>query len=161
MHFENWPERARTSFWRIPCGADRLRARCGLPGGHHGNAVLSRFPLEHYREPGRLGGWRKQKRGCYTAASRPALDFPIHVGCVQLGLREAHRQAQLQMLADWTNALPEGEPVVVAGDFNDWRQRADHPLKVHAGLEEIFTAHAVAARTFPVRFPCCALTAST
>lgn len=84
------------------------------------------------------------------------------MGCVHLGLREAHRQAQLQMLADWTNALPEGEPVVVAGDFNDWRQRANHPLKVKAGLEEIFTrSRGRPARTFPVRFPYCALTAFT
>ena len=55
------------------------------------------------------------------------------------------------MLADWTNALPEGEPVVVAGDFNDWRQRANHPLKVNAGLEEILPAHAVVPRE---RFRC-------
>ena len=32
-----------------------------------------------------------------------------------------------------------GEPVVVAGDFNDWRQQANQPLKAQAGLEEIFT----------------------
>jgi endonuclease/exonuclease/phosphatase family metal-dependent hydrolase len=63
----------------------------------------------------------------------------VHVICVHLGLREAHRQAQLTMLAEWVNSLPEGEPVVVAGDFNDWRQQANHPLKVQAGLEEIFT----------------------
>jgi endonuclease/exonuclease/phosphatase family metal-dependent hydrolase len=30
-------------------------------------------------------------------------------------------------------------PVVVAGDFNDWRQQANQPLKAQAGLEEIFT----------------------
>jgi endonuclease/exonuclease/phosphatase family metal-dependent hydrolase len=70
----------------------------------------------------------------------PDLELPIHVGCVHLGLREAHRQAQLKMLAEWANALPDGEPVVVAGDFNDWRQRANHPLKVDAGLEEILPA---------------------
>ncbi|MNI64826.1 hypothetical protein D3C73_1202920 [compost metagenome] len=58
------------------------------------------------------------------------------------------------MLADWVNALPETEPVVVAGDFNDWRQKANHPLKTQAGLDEIFTrAHGRPARTFPVRLP--------
>ncbi|MGU0016379.1 endonuclease/exonuclease/phosphatase family protein [Escherichia coli] len=61
----------------------------------------------------------------------------IHVMCVHLGLREAHRQAQLAMLAEWVNGLPDGEPVLVAGDFNDWRQKANHPLKVQAGLDEI------------------------
>ncbi|MBF9272779.1 endonuclease/exonuclease/phosphatase family protein, partial [Enterobacter hormaechei] len=124
------------------------------PEGHHGNAVLSRFPIEHYENRDVSVG-ESEKRGLlYCRITPPELDFPIHVGCVHLGLREAHRQAQLQMLADWTNALPEGEPVVVAGDFNDWRQRANHPLKVNAGLEEIFTrARGRPARTFPVRFP--------
>ncbi|ABX21992.1 hypothetical protein SARI_02115 [Salmonella enterica subsp. arizonae serovar 62:z4,z23:-] len=57
------------------------------------------------------------------------------------------------MLAGWVNALPESEPVLVAGDFNDWRQRANPPLKA-AGLEEIFTrAHGRPARTFPVSMP--------
>jgi endonuclease/exonuclease/phosphatase family metal-dependent hydrolase len=68
---------------------------------------------------------------------------------VHLGLREAHRQAQLTMLAEWVNSLPENEPVVVAGDFNDWRQRANHPLKVQAGLEEILPAPTAA---LPARF---------
>ncbi|HFX6080045.1 TPA: endonuclease/exonuclease/phosphatase family protein, partial [Klebsiella pneumoniae] len=46
------------------------------------------------------------------------------------------------------------EPVVVAGDFNDWRQQANQPLKAQAGLEEIFTrARGRPARTFPVSFP--------
>jgi cardiolipin synthase len=58
------------------------------------------------------------------------------------------------MLAEWVNTLPAGEPVVVAGDFNDWRQQANHPLKAQAGLEEIFTrARGRPARTFPVSFP--------
>ena len=58
------------------------------------------------------------------------------------------------MLADWVNALPDAEPVVIAGDFNDWRQTANHPLKARAGLDEIFTrAHGRPARTFPVQFP--------
>ena len=58
------------------------------------------------------------------------------------------------MLAEWVNTLPAGEPVVVAGDFNDWRQQANQPLKARAGLEEIFTrARGRPARTFPVSFP--------
>ncbi|MCS5948035.1 hypothetical protein LNP05_11890 [Klebsiella pneumoniae subsp. pneumoniae] len=43
---------------------------------------------------------------------------------------------------------------MVAGDFNDWRQQANQPLKAQAGLEEIFTrARGRPARTFPVSFP--------
>jgi Metal-dependent hydrolase len=73
---------------------------------------------------------------------------------VHLGLGEKQRQAQIVMLADFVNALPQGEPVLVAGDFNDWRQKANHPLKTQAGLEEIFTrARGRPARTFPVSLP--------
>ena len=96
-----------------------------------------------------------EKRGVlYCRIVPPMTGKAIHVMCVQLGLREAHRQAQLAMLAEWVNELPDGEPVLVAGDFNDWRQKANHPLKVQAGLDEIFTrAHGRPARTFPVQFP--------
>lgn len=58
------------------------------------------------------------------------------------------------MLAEWVNTLPAGDPVVVAGDFNDWRQQANQPLKAQAGLEEIFTrVRGRPLRTFPVAFP--------
>ena len=74
--------------------------------------------------------------------------------CAHLGQRSHQRQAQLTMLADWVNGLPAGEPVVVAGDFNDWQQQANRQLKAQAGLEEIFTrARGRPARTFPVSFP--------
>ena len=60
------------------------------------------------------------------------------------------------------NERPDGEPVLVAGDSNDWRQKANHPLKVQAGLDEIFTrAHGRPARTFPVQFPLLRLTGFT
>lgn len=95
-----------------------------------------------------------KKRGVlYCRITPPMLNRPIHVMCVHLGLRESHRRAQLTMLAGWVNALPESEPVLVAGDFNDWRQKAGPPLNA-AGLEEIFTrAHGRPARTFPVSMP--------
>ncbi|CCJ88028.1 Endonuclease/Exonuclease/phosphatase family protein [Cronobacter dublinensis 582] len=84
----------------------------------------------------------------------PGFPKAIHVICVHLGLKEAHRQAQLSLLADMVNSLPEGEPVVVAGDFNDWRQQANRILRAQAGLDEVFTrAHGRPARTFPVSFP--------
>lgn len=138
MHFENWPDTPHYEFLADTMWSDYAYGRNAVyPEGHHGNAVLSRFPIEHYENRDVSVG-ESENAGCYTVVSPPALDFPIHVGCVHLGLREAHRQAQLQMLADWTNALPEGEPVVVAGDFNDWRQRANHPLKVKAGLEDLY-----------------------
>jgi endonuclease/exonuclease/phosphatase family metal-dependent hydrolase len=51
--------------------------------------------------------------------------------------------------------------VIIAGDFNDWRQRADALLEP-CGLREVFAEHhGKPARSFPARLPACAWTAST
>ena len=52
------------------------------------------------------------------------------------------------------NDLPAQAPVVVAGDFNDWRHQAHAALKRDADLHEVFVrANGQAARTFPARLP--------
>ena len=50
-------------------------------------------------------------------------------------------------------APESGLPLVVAGDFNDWRQRADALLRP-CGLREVFAElHGKPARSFPARLP--------
>ena len=120
LHFENWPDTPHYEFLADTMWSDYAYGRNAVyPEGHHGNAVLSRYPIEHYENRDVSVG-ESEKRGLLYCRITP----------------------------------PDLEPVVVAGDFNDWRQRANHPLKVDAGLEEIFTrANGRPARTFPVRFP--------
>ena len=155
LHFENWPDTPHYEFLADTMWSDYAYGRNAVyPEGHHGNAVLSRFPIEHYQNLDVSVG-NSEKRGLlYCRIVPPESGIAIHVICAHLGLRSHQRQIQLTMLADWVNALPPGEPVVVAGDFNDWRQQANRQLKAQAGLEEIFTrAHGRPARTFPARFP--------
>jgi len=155
LRVENWPNTSHYEFLADTLWSDYAYGRNAVyPEGHHGNAVLSRYPIEHF-ENRDISVGESEKRGLlYCRIVPPDLATPVHVICVHLGLREAHRQAQLTMLSDWVNSLPENEPVVVAGDFNDWRQRANQPLQQQAGLEEIFTAsRGRPVRTFPVSFP--------
>lgn len=155
LHVENWPDTTHYEFLADTMWSDYAYGRNAVyPEGHHGNAVLSRYPIEHY-ENRDVSVEGSENRGLlYCRIVPPQLEYPVHVICVHLGLREAHRQAQLTILADWVNAFPEGEPVLVAGDFNDWRQKASHPLKAQAGLDEIFIrARGRPARTFPVSLP--------
>jgi endonuclease/exonuclease/phosphatase family metal-dependent hydrolase len=50
--------------------------------------------------------------------------------------------------------IPPDAPLLLAGDFNDWRNRAHRFLADHAGLREVFVStHGEAARTFPARLP--------
>ena len=50
--------------------------------------------------------------------------------------------------------VPADAPLIVAGDFNDWRRRAHTLLEREVGLREVFVAaYGESARTFPARFP--------
>ncbi len=50
--------------------------------------------------------------------------------------------------------IASNEPVIVAGDFNDWRRSAHSILERDAGLKEVFVqANGQSARTFPARCP--------
>lgn len=122
--------------------------------GHQGNAVLSRFPIaSHENHDVSIAG--HEARGLLHAViDVPDARQPLHVVNVHLGLRESHRQRQVAQLGEYVSRqVPAGAPLVVAGDFNDWRIRA-HPLLRAAGLHEAFevaTGHL--ALTFPAPRP--------
>ncbi|MBL0421291.1 endonuclease/exonuclease/phosphatase family protein [Ramlibacter sp. AW1] len=123
--------------------------------GHHGNAVMSKFPIVHDRNHD-ISIEGPEKRGLLHCVLRmPGQPIDVHVVCVHLGLAESHRRQQLEMLCDMVrNEVPENAPLIVAGDFNDWRRRADGILWKGAGLKEVFVnAYGEPARTFPSRFP--------
>jgi endonuclease/exonuclease/phosphatase family metal-dependent hydrolase len=123
-------------------------------GLDHGNAVLSRYPVvrSHNHDLSLPGAEPRGLLHCELAlpGELPAL----HVMCVHLGLRESHRRHQLARLCETVQTeVPAGSPLVVAGDFNDWRLRADGQL-APSGLREVFKqAHGHHARSFPARWP--------
>ncbi len=123
-------------------------------GMDHGNAVLSRFPVRRsHNHDVSLPG--VEPRGLlHCEVTLPGEQPPLHVMCVHLGLREAHRRHQLARLCETVlEEVPAHAPLVVAGDFNDWRSRADEQL-ASSGLREVFQqAHGQHARTFPARWP--------
>lgn len=49
LHFENWPDTPHYEFLADTMWSDYAYGRNAVyPEGHHGNAVLSRYPIEHY-----------------------------------------------------------------------------------------------------------------
>jgi endonuclease/exonuclease/phosphatase family metal-dependent hydrolase len=127
------------------------------PHGHHGNAVLSKYPIvSHRNHDVSLGLERHEARGLlHCQLQVPRLAQPVHAVCVHLGLSEAHRQRQLELLCHVVRTeVPADAPLIVAGDFNDWRDRAHRVLEDGAGLREVFVqADGRAARSFPAAFP--------
>ena len=124
------------------------------PHGHHGNALLSKYPIVQYRnrDVSIQGPERRGMLHCTLAV--PGFG-ELHAICVHLGLAEAHRRRQIDMLCEMVGeAVPPQAPLIVAGDFNDWRCRASDPLERCAGLQEVFQiVYGQAARTFPARLP--------
>jgi endonuclease/exonuclease/phosphatase family metal-dependent hydrolase len=125
------------------------------PNGDHGNAVLSKYPIQHWFNHDVSVGPNEKRGLLHCSLHVPGCSTEVHAICVHLGLSESHRSVQLKLLCDLVReCVPHAAPLLVAGDFNDWRRRAHALLQRCAGLSEVFvSAHGRAARTFPSRFP--------
>ncbi|MEF7613886.1 endonuclease/exonuclease/phosphatase family protein [Aquincola sp. MAHUQ-54] len=150
-----WPEAPHYEFLADEIWPEFAYGRNAVyPHGHHGNAVLSKYPIEHYENLDvSIAG--PEKRGLLHCVLRlPNGNGKLHAICVHLGLQERHRRKQLQLLCQlMQREIPADAPVVVAGDFNDWRVRA-HTILAREGLREVFQhAHGSSARSFPAPFP--------
>jgi len=123
--------------------------------GDHGNALLSKYPIVR-SENFDVSAATQERRGLLHCALRlPGRVDIVHAICVHLGLKQSHRARQLQQLCNFVKLrIPDSEPLLVAGDFNDWRGKAHAALLKCAGLGEVFVeAQGRAARTYPARFP--------
>jgi endonuclease/exonuclease/phosphatase family metal-dependent hydrolase len=123
-------------------------------GGDQGNALLSKFEIIDCRNhDASISG--HEPRGLLHGVLRvPGMPSPLHVVNVHLGLREAHRRHQIALLCRLVEVqVPADAGLVVAGDFNDWRERGHAAMRAF-GLHEVFEAgHGRLARTFPSRWP--------
>ena len=126
--------------------------------GHHGNAILSAFPVVNWTNRN-VSHHRFERRGHLMARiDVPGWDKPVTCVCVHLGLFQRSRTMQIERLAELLrdSAAPD-EPLIVAGDFNDWRAKKSGIsalLFERLGLEEAFESfHGKPARTFPAFMP--------
>lgn len=153
---DNWPDAPHYEFLADTMWPQFAYGRNAVyPDGHHGNAVLSKFPITFFTNHD-VSVEGPEKRGLlHCVLGLPGRLAAVHVICVHLGLTEAQRRRQLELLCRMVEAeVPAAAPLIVAGDFNDWRGRAHAILERGARLREVFVhAKGAAARTFPARFP--------
>lgn len=154
LRFHDWPQVSQYEFLADSIWTDFAYGRNAVyPDGDHGNALLSKFPITRYENLDiSIAG--PERRGLLHCVLQVPGHDNFHAICVHLGLRESHRQKQLRLLCDLLDSIPQGEPVVVAGDFNDWRLKAAQTLNHCAGMHEVFAlSHGQVAKTFPARWP--------
>lgn len=123
--------------------------------GHHGNAVLSRYPIVRWENTD-ISNARFESRGVLHAVIQiPDLSFELHSLCVHLGLSQKSRKGQLEDITRIIqNKVPSDAPLLLAGDFNDWSLRAAAQLadNIH-GIEVFRHFLGSHARTFPSWLP--------
>ena len=153
--------------------------------GHHGNALLSRYPITSLINHDVSDHAYEQRGILHAVVQVDAVE--VHSFVIHLGLFAASRRRQVQALIDTIiRDTPSDSPLIIAGDFNDWNQRLSRTLYQQLGLVEafdselnhkkispapsklsnyfssylsysFFSSHSSHARTFPAQFPCLCL----
>ncbi len=152
----NWPEKTQFEFLADRVWPHHVYGKNAIyDAGHHGNAILSKFPFESWRNIN-LSSFKKASRSLLHGIIRiPDYDIRVHVICIHFCLLAFERRRQLRSLSEYINTqISAHAPLVVAGDFNDWTIRAERHLSAVLGLNEVFQILAGKhARTFPAHFP--------
>jgi len=155
LRHKDWPSVPQYEFLADTIWKDFAYGRNAVyPAGHHGNAVLSKFPIASYRNHDVSTGKAERRGLLHCRLALPGGAAEAHVICAHLSLFERERRRQLGLLCRLIGeAVPPQAPLIVAGDFNDWRRRAG-PILARCGLKEAFVEqHGRPARSFPARWP--------
>jgi endonuclease/exonuclease/phosphatase family metal-dependent hydrolase len=123
--------------------------------GHHGNAILSRFGFVSFENED-VSDHRYERRGLlHSVVPVPGWRRNLHCVCVHLSLHERGRSRQLEAISGRLEELASRDlPIIVAGDFNDWRHRASSILERRLGMTEVLVAHyGRPVATYPSKLP--------
>lgn len=152
--YDHWPQVSQYEFLADSMWSDFAYGRNAVyPDGHHGNAVLSKYPIKSYRNLD-VSITGPERRGLLHCVLQVPGHDQVHAICVHLSLLESHRQLQIVLLNQLLKSLPPCDPVIIAGDFNDWRMHANAALSQRDDLHEVFERHhGKLAKTYPARWP--------
>jgi endonuclease/exonuclease/phosphatase family metal-dependent hydrolase len=123
--------------------------------GHHGNAILSKYPFTFTTNID-LSLSKIEKRGMIHGIIKiPGSDQPIHLICTHLNLLEKDRRIQTIKIVHYIKEnIPDSEPIILAGDFNDWRNSLTKYLEKTVNLKECFMeTQGECASSFPGKLP--------
>ncbi|MFA6969781.1 MAG: endonuclease/exonuclease/phosphatase family protein [Gallionella sp.] len=153
--FANYPEGAHHEFIadrRWPFSA--YGKNCVYEAGHHGNAILSRFPIVQTLNTD-ISAHRFESRGLLHCEIELSEGRRLHSLCAHFGLFAKGRRAQTAALIKYVqNEIPAEAPVIIAGDFNDWRNQMSHALSTELNMHDVFhLQEGRVARSFPARLP--------
>jgi endonuclease/exonuclease/phosphatase family metal-dependent hydrolase len=144
----DWPEEPQHDFLAEGVWPDTAYGGNAIyDHGHHGNAILSRFPIlaSHNQDISEL---RFERRGMlHTEIAVPGLASRCTASACTSAVTAAARRRQMSALAERMEEVSPGDtPLIVAGDFNDWHNRADNLIAERLGMVEVFGGAAAVRR---------------
>lgn len=121
--------------------------------GHHGNAILSKFPIIEWTNR-LISTNRFEQRGLLKARVMiPQLEREIILANTHLDLTQGGRDQQARMIIDDMKKDAE-TPWVLLGDFNDWNKKVAKKIETELGVTEAFKSlHGKYPPTFPSILP--------
>jgi cardiolipin synthase A/B len=159
--YHNYPEGAQHDFLAEDNWLHSVYGRNAVyEAGHHGNAILSRFPILQSSNMD-VSAHRFESRGLlHSEIELPLIKSlagqkRVHCLCVHFGLFARGRRSQTRVLVDYVrNEIPPDAPLIIAGDFNDWRNQTGRTLDSELHIHDVFHLHGgQLARSFPSRLP--------
>jgi endonuclease/exonuclease/phosphatase family metal-dependent hydrolase len=136
-----------------------LGLNVAVAGGHYGNCTLSRRPILESRNVD-LTIPLKKRRSALVSKIEGLHGVPWTVANLHLGLAHFERKMQLKsLLRHLLPVVPADEPLVLAGDWNDWMNRLFRGVASRQGFHIARCADGRPAglRTFPSGRPLAAL----
>lgn len=123
--------------------------------GHHGNAVLSRSPLDPKHNVNITVNRLEQRGVLHCEVQLSGWDMPLVVLCAHLNLLERDRLKQYEAISNYVrNEIAMDQPLILAGDFNDWKRMSCDKLASDLGMVEAFRhCHGKLSATFPAKLP--------
>lgn len=156
LQFNDFPDQSQHEFFGEFLSLNSSYGKNAIhPNRHHGNAVLSRFPLDPKHNVN-ISVNRLEHRGVlHCEIYPPNWSKPLVILCAHLNLLEHDRIKQYQAIADYVlNTIDPSWPLILGGDFNDWKFKSDHRIAHHLGLTEAYVSHCGhLAKTFPAKLP--------
>ena len=155
LHHGNYPDMPQHKFIAEEIWPHAVYGKNSVyAAGHHGNAILSRFPIVQSSNND-ISAHRFESRGLLHAEIATASGATVHCLCVHFGLfARGRREQALALIAYVRDIIPAGAPLIIAGDFNDWRNHLGYILGAELGLHDAFQLHrGQLARSFPAAWP--------
>lgn len=123
--------------------------------GDHGNAILSKYPFVEWENISLTRNPYASRSILHGIMELPGSGTRLHALCIHLGLFYRERKVQLKRLVERIEShVPHHEPLIIAGDFNDWHSRVERHLESDLEVKELF--HFLEGRhknTFPIWKP--------